>query len=415
MKLQNKLYILLILSLFFTPTIEAQFWKKLKKKAEDAVIKKADKKMDDVLNKKKKKTSNPDKQTKRTTNPSNENKKVKTTTNNSTSKKKNSPEELYRTFKFIPGEKVIFYDDLKYEEIGEFPSKWDLLRGGVEVAKLGEEKIILSTSDDYNRITPLFNTKNYLSDEFTIEFDVYVNDFSKSNHYDKYNISFRNESFYIGMSEIEIYIENTGISGRVREGNNTNFKFEEVPLGTTNTWHHISISYYKKKLKIYYDGYRISNLPNFKIPIEKFAIQLNTVGKKQKSAIKNIRIAHGGGQMYKRIIADGKYVTNGILFASGKSIIQPQSMGIINKIVSVMNEKPNWNFEIIGHTDSDGDNKTNLKLSKKRAEAVKNAIVEKGIKAERLSTNGKGENEPLNSNSNALEKANNRRVAFIKK
>jgi len=410
--MKNKLLPIVFFLFTFINKSDAQIWKRIKQKAEDAITKKAGDEIDKTINgnKKDKKTPETEDQKDNDTNETSEKQEENT---NTTSTKE--PEELWRNFKFIPGEKIIFYDDLKFEENGEFPSKWDLIKGGVEVAKLGNDKIIYATTNSYNRINPLFENKNYLSDEFTIEFDVYINDYGKySTDMTKYLISFREESFYVGFNEISIFANRKGITGRVSEGH-THFDFENVPLGETNSWHHISISYYKKKLKVYYDGHRISNLPNFKIPVEKFALDFKTSNKDHKAAIKNIRIAHGGGQMYKRIIADGKYVTNGILFDSGKATIKPQSMGVINKIVNVMNEYPDWNFEIIGHTDSDGNDQANLILSKQRAEAVKQAIIKQGIKTERLSVIGKGETEPLNNNSNLLEKANNRRVEFIKK
>lgn len=69
---------------------------------------------------------------------------------------------------------------------------------------------------------------------------------------------------------------------------------------------------------------------------------------------------------------------------------------------------------IIGHTDNDGKDTDNLVLSQKRAASVKRALVnEFGIPAEKLTTDGKGESQPLNKNSNPAEKAQNRRVEFI--
>jgi OmpA-OmpF porin, OOP family len=71
--------------------------------------------------------------------------------------------------------------------------------------------------------------------------------------------------------------------------------------------------------------------------------------------------------------------------------------------------------KIIGHTDSDGDDKKNLELSKKRAEAVKASLSKDfGIDESRMQTDGKGESQPVDKNDSALGKANNRRVEFIK-
>jgi outer membrane protein OmpA-like peptidoglycan-associated protein len=73
------------------------------------------------------------------------------------------------------------------------------------------------------------------------------------------------------------------------------------------------------------------------------------------------------------------------------------------------------NLNIIGHTDSDGEDTANMELSRKRAEAVKTALINVyNIAADRLQTDGKGESEPVGDNGTPDGKAQNRRVEFIK-
>ncbi|WP_043706937.1 OmpA family protein [Tenacibaculum ovolyticum] len=435
MKANRNTYIVIVLFFVFTSTIQAQFWNKIKKAAEKVVVKKVEKELDKKTDGKK---SEEKEEVKKETSKK-PNKKI----SDSSSSIKNKSPEVWRNFKFIPGEKVIFYDDLKYEEVGEFPSKWDLLKGGTEVATLNNEKVIIPTSEDDsdgNIIMPMFNNGDYLGDEFTIEFDIYIDNLKDQYDEQHFSVSFETNTknfsdkrgIYGGYSngDIEFELNKNGLEGKVHKdltASYDNFPFEKVAKKSIelNQWHHVSISYYKKKLKVYFNDKRIVNLPNYKTLINGFAIKLLkpvdyternvSLGKNTlKTALKNIRLAHGGGQMYKRIMSEGKYVTNGILFDSGKAILKAQSMGVINKIVSILKEKPDWKFEIVGHTDNDGNASINLELSKKRAESVKQAIVLQGILPNRLFTVGKGETAPLNKNANALEKENNRRVEFIK-
>lgn len=391
----------------FSENSEAQIWKRIKKKAEDAIVKKSGKEIDDVVNGEKKKDSKSEEEKK-------EEETSKSEENTTIEQDESSP-EIWRNYKFIPGEKVIFYDDLKFEEVGEFPSRWDLLKGGAEIVRFNGEKVIITTDEYFNTITPLFDNKSYLSDEFTIEFDVYAEGSDANNYWTE-----------IIMELVEDAGKKAKIKLQLDDGNKTrgyiksaDFSLEAVEVGKLNDWHHIAISYHKGKTKVYYDDKRIGNIPRLGITPNsfKFGFRAYASGKNKtlNSAVKNIRIAHGGGQMYKRIVADGKYTTNGILFDTGKATIKPQSFGIINKIVTVMNENLDWKFQIIGHTDSDGNDENNLTLSQQRAESVKKAIVNQGIKAERLTVLGKGEIEPLNGNSSPEEKANNRRVEFVKK
>ena len=130
--------------------------------------------------------------------------------------------------------------------------------------------------------------------------------------------------------------------------------------------------------------------------------------------IKNFRIAEGGVKFYDRMMQDGKIIANGIRFDVNKATIKPESMGIINSIYDLLSEHGEVKFSIEGHTDSDGDNDFNQKLSEDRAEAVLKQLVSMGIKNERLTSKGYGETKPIDNNKSAEGKANNRRVEFVK-
>jgi OmpA-OmpF porin, OOP family len=104
-----------------------------------------------------------------------------------------------------------------------------------------------------------------------------------------------------------------------------------------------------------------------------------------------------------------------INFDSGKSTIKKESMPVVEQIIEMMKLAPDIKISVEGHTDSDGSNESNLKLSEARAKAVVEAITKGGIDAARLSSAGFGEEKPIADNSTAEGKAKNRRVELIKK
>jgi len=136
---------------------------------------------------------------------------------------------------------------------------------------------------------------------------------------------------------------------------------------------------------------------------------------KEQVFISNLKIAEGGVDLRRKLIAEGKISTNGILFDTGSANIKPESMGIIRQIYQVLQQDGTINLKIVGHTDSDGSDENNMALSKKRAASVKNALVSVyGVDTNRLTVDGKGESEPVADNNSPDGKAQNRRVEFIK-
>jgi outer membrane protein OmpA-like peptidoglycan-associated protein len=107
-------------------------------------------------------------------------------------------------------------------------------------------------------------------------------------------------------------------------------------------------------------------------------------------------------------------VLEGIVFASGSANISPESQEILDKAYNTLKAYPDIVVEIRGYTDNTGNRGFNLKLSERRAVAVKNYLVNKGISADRLIAKGYGPENPIADNSTAEGRRKNRRIEFVR-
>ncbi|WP_276498109.1 OmpA family protein [Pontibacter litorisediminis] len=325
-----------------------------------------------------------------------------------------SPKEgrvkAWTKYDFVPGDKMMFSDNLAGEEVGEFPSRWDLNKGNAEVAVLGDEKVI-NLVQSGTSIHPLMKGEQWLPETFTIEMDVF---FDSDNP---------NVAYYIFLVD-DMKSYKTEINGdfwdpidvRATQVKHKTFGSESEELAAKevkNQWRHVAISFNKRSMKVYLDEHRLINIPNvngkptgLRIEVDK-RVDANTM-------VKNVMIAQGGKKLYDQVMADGKIVTYGIKFDVNQATIRPESVGTLASIVKLMQEEPSLKFTVEGHTDSDGDESANVKLSQQRAEAVRTYLVEQGIAEERLAAKGMGESKPIDKNSTPEAKSNNRRVEFVK-
>jgi outer membrane protein OmpA-like peptidoglycan-associated protein len=180
---------------------------------------------------------------------------------------------------------------------------------------------------------------------------------------------------------------------------------------------HISIAVNGKRFRMWVNENKVVDVPRL-VPENIVSFKLHPRAIRDgidNVFITNIKIAQGGLDLRGQLLENGKFSTTGILFTSGSDQIKPESFGVLKQVAEAMQQELTLNLMIIGHTDADGSDEINMKLSKERAISVKNALVSVyGISADRLSSEGKGESEPMADNSTLAGKAQNRRVEFIK-
>lgn len=334
--------------------------------------------------------------------------------------KRQSLEMTYAKSDFVAGDEIIFEDNLEGEQLGEFPSQWDLSRGNAEVVDINGVKAICMV-DGQAEIMPLMkNPQNYLPDVFTLEMDVYIGDGSYINQelYKK-NQSRYHIYFYIGEGgsrhHVDLYDEGEHISWDFyREGSsNVSGNQKTTNLVKLNDWNHLAFSFNKRAFKGYINGTRVINIPNVQQPPVRFLIW-DDYSHHCNDFITNIRLAKGAVPLYDRMMTDGKFITYGITFDVGKSVIKPESMGEINRIVKLMTENPELKFSVEGHTDSTGNAASNQTLSEARSKAIVDKLTELGIAVDRLTASGKGQSSPIADNGTDEGRAKNRRVEFVK-
>lgn len=436
MKTKRIFFVLPLICLLFTIPAEGQLLKKLKKRseraAEEAVLRKTEQKvyketakgMDSILNPETGKKEPPQQGEAPPPppppgNPGNT-PQGQTDPGSQGGSQGDKSIQVYSKFDYVPGDKLLFYDDFALDFIGDFPSKWNT-NGNGEVVTINEG------TEKWFEVKPGGNTFYIpdvptLPEEYTIEFDIMATglDAKTSSSTVLRVILTDDDKFrwgnYVYATLPFCQYHPIGIAMRNKRGDINNTITADIRKDVLDQ-PHVSIAVNKERFRLWVNEKKCVDIPRI-IPTEtppttlKFELMYFKDGK-ERLFMKNLKVAEGGVDLRRKLITEGEVSTNGILFDSGSANIQPQSMGIIRQISQVLMQETSMNLMIEGHTDSDGSDESNVDLSKRRAEAVKNALVEVyDINAMRLTTAGKGESEPVGDNGTVDGKAQNRRVVF---
>ncbi|MGD9140719.1 MAG: OmpA family protein [bacterium] len=315
---------------------------------------------------------------------------------------------LYTKYDFVPGDKVIFFDDLAGEEMGEFPTRWNLDNGVFEIVRMGKENYIMCS--DQGAILPKIEHAP-LPPKYTVEMEVYSNGPEYDGHW--------------------YYMEWLDAGGRqiaslsFKDGRNTQLVVlsksvasKSLPEKVTKGIHTMRIMATTSTIKCYLDNVRIANVPKVEgfDPVG-FRVHMDPWEGEPKNPmlLKSFRFAEGGKSLREQLDETGRIVTHGILFDSGSDRIKGESYKTLSNIGMLLTDDPDLRLSIEGHTDSDGADDYNMGLSNERAQAVRTYLMETyDIGGDRLEAKGWGETNPIDTNATPEGKANNRRVELVK-
>lgn len=325
-------------------------------------------------------------------------------------------------FDFVPGEKVIFFDDFSQDAVGDFPALWTANAPG-EINTLniapGKWFNLNNSEGNYFLLKRIEFPKNFI-----IEFDIVP---KKTGGriaaglilYGETNPTEMDNNTHPGNAGIMISIEKgnwntmgykTGERDQIR-GSSTLNPVEPEKVN------HVIIWVQNRRVRIYHKDAKVMDMPTNIYEgskFNRFCFRLSR-GASCGSYISNFRITDASPDMRSKLITEGKLVSYGIYFDVNKDVVKSESYGTVKGIADILNENPGVRIRIIGHTDADGNDAANLDLSKRRAAAVKNELIKTfGIDAGRIETDGKGKIQPVAPNDNPSNKALNRRVEFIK-
>jgi outer membrane protein OmpA-like peptidoglycan-associated protein len=347
---------------------------------------------------------------------------LKTNTDSKSATQDQQSLQTFSKYDFIPGEKVILFDDFSQDAVGDFPALWTANAAG-EINTLsiapGNWFNLNSTDGNYFLLKNVDFPKNFI-----IEFDIVPKQtggriaaglilYSE----DKYKEMDNNP--HPGNSGIIISVEKAkwNTMGYKSSESTTIDGSSAVNPVEPEKVNHVIIWVQNRRLRIYHKSAKVLDMPTNLFDgtkLNRFCFRLSR-GASGGSYISNFRITDASPDMRSKLLTDGKLVTYGIYFDVNKDVIKPESYGTLKGIADILKENADVKVKIVGHTDSDGADAANMDLSKRRGASVKDALIKEfAIDAARLQSDGMGETQPIAPNDTPVNKALNRRVELLK-
>ncbi|MGH7582913.1 MAG: OmpA family protein [Gemmatimonadales bacterium] len=306
-------------------------------------------------------------------------------------------------YDFVPGDKVLFYDDFADDHVGDLPTHEDVTDGNVTVVDIKGQKYFRTTTGAYFWIT----LPEALPDQFTIEAVWHGPEANP--------LRFRIGADGDKSVDVWCYPASAGVSG---EGANGDKNSHEDATGIDEKgFSNCRFMFNRGYVKSYINDQRLGQLNGLVFSrTSKIQVEVPNVSADNGGALlTDIRIAEGGKPLYDALTDSGHVSTHGILFATGSAKLEGESTPTLTEIGDMLKAHPDLKLTIEGHTDNTGSAAGNLTLSQQRADAVAKYLESNfQIDASRLAAKGYGDTKPAASNDTPEGRQQNRRVELVK-
>lgn len=329
----------------------------------------------------------------------------------------------FTKYDFVPGDKVLYFEDFSQDAIGDFPAHWTT-NGGGEVKTVN---IAPGHWFNMNKESSFYCYTKTIAfpQNFIIEFDFIPDDNFQGEIglclYEEKENKEMNDDLYPGIKGVQIFMNDGNWNSKgYYNSEGTDSPWLEAHSTTnpaeTDKVNHIIIWAQDRRLRIYHKGAKVLDSPTNIYAGAKFnRIRFDSYNSQCRPYITNLKVTTAAPDTRSKLITEGILVSYGIYFDVNKDVVKPESFGTLNDIAKVLKENPTVRIKIVGHTDADGADAANLDLSKRRGASVKNELVKTFvIEASRIESDGQGETKPIAPNDTPANKALNRRVEFIK-
>jgi outer membrane protein OmpA-like peptidoglycan-associated protein len=324
--------------------------------------------------------------------------------------------KVWENYDFVPGSKVIFYTDFSDDRVGNFARGLKYRSGEAEVVERDGVKVLRAMS----RAEFLIPVGKVLPERFTLELDVIAPQPKDGEHDPHQMLQFEggadassgNESAQVTYMTSLAWIQGGGQSA---PSSNSKVPDAMVPLLRGNVAH-LRVLMDGPYFKMYVNERRLYNVPELAVRRDSVIRVAINASEEEVVYLTGIRVAESETDvLYDALAAKGRWVTQGILFATGKADLQPESRPVLKEIAAALKQHTDLKVLIEGHTDNVGTPAANLALSDARAAAVKTALVaDFGSDGARITTKGLGDTRPASPNTTPLGRAQNRRVEVVK-